>query len=115
MALNLQEVGQRIFTRREKFGYTQAELAWRLGISRNSVSSVECGKKEPRIGILYALKKTLCVSADWILEGVSEPTAPIQEVISVMKNLPLETQAVVAAKIWPHLMKIISDISEEIV
>ena len=115
MALNLQEVGQRILTRREKFGYTQEELAWQVGISRNSLSSLECGKKEHRIGILYALKKTLYVSADWILEGVPEPITPIQEVISVVKNLPLEAQTAVATKIWPQLMKIISDISEEIV
>lgn len=36
-------VGKRIMERRKKLGLTQAELADKVGISRNSMSRIECG------------------------------------------------------------------------
>ena len=60
-------LGSRIQTLRKAQGYTQAQLALRLGITAPAVSKWERDIAYPDIMLLYPLSKTLCVSLDRLL------------------------------------------------
>jgi len=52
---------------REREGIEQLELAERLGISNKTISSWECGRTEPRIGMIERIADALgCTKADII-------------------------------------------------
>ena len=59
---------------REARGWTQAELARRLGISRNGVNSWEQGLSVPSPACLVDLAKVFSVSTDYLL-GLEELTS----------------------------------------
>lgn len=48
----------RIKALREQFGYTQQTLADQLGVSRQTVISLENGKYNPSILLAYSIAKT---------------------------------------------------------
>lgn len=48
-------------------GWTQSELARRLGVTRNGVNSWEQGLSIPSPGCLVELAKTFSVSTDYLL------------------------------------------------
>ena len=56
---------------REARGWTQAELARRLGVTRNGVNSWEQGLSMPSPACLVELAKVFSVSADYLL-GIEE-------------------------------------------
>ena len=62
-------MGQRIAARRKELGMTQEQLAERLGLSLQSISCIELGKKAVRPENLANLCKHLNVSVDYILYG----------------------------------------------
>jgi transcriptional regulator with XRE-family HTH domain len=62
--------GQRIRRARENRGWTQQDLADRLGISRASISQWESNLYRPGREAIRALVKVLGKSQDWLLEGV---------------------------------------------
>ena len=62
-------LGQRIAARRKELGMTQEQLAERLGLSLQSISCIELGKKAVRPENLANLCKHLNVSVDYILYG----------------------------------------------
>ena len=99
-----QGIGKRIMLRRERLGYSQEELADELGISKNSLGYLERGKRECKYGILLTLKKSLFVSADWLLEG---DVPGSQEIIAKLQTLPLEEQKIVIAEISNYLDDVI--------
>ena len=99
-----QEIGRRIMLRREKLGYSQEDLADELGISKNSLGYLERGKRECKYGILLTLKKSLFVSADWLLEG---DVPGSQEIIAKLQTLPLEEQKIAIAEISNYLDDVI--------
>lgn len=52
---------------REREGIEQLELAERLGISNKTISSWECGRTEPRMGMIERIVDALgCTKADII-------------------------------------------------
>ena len=57
-------LGSRIQTLRRAQGFTQAQLALKLGITAPAVSKWERDIAYPDIMLLYPLSKTLCVSLD---------------------------------------------------
>lgn len=59
---------------REAKGWTQADLARKLGITRNGVNSWEQGLSMPSPACLVDLAKTLSVSTDYLL-GVESTAA----------------------------------------
>jgi transcriptional regulator with XRE-family HTH domain len=62
------EMGNRIRTLREKFGFTQDELADKLGLkTRTSVSSYEAGRAVPSGDSLSAIADLFGVTTDFIL------------------------------------------------
>lgn len=58
---------ERIKTLRETRGWTQAELARRLNITRNGVNSWEQGLSMPSPACLVGLAKLFSVSTDYLL------------------------------------------------
>ena len=75
-------VGDRIKTLREKSGMTQAQLAKRLGVSRNAVNSWEMSLSTPSSIYIAELSKIFGVSTDHLLgleEGIKIDITDLDE------------------------------------
>ncbi len=73
--------GERIFEYRKKAGFTQEEIAERLGVSRQAVSKWEQDAAFPETDKVLELCKLFSVSADELLfgrENASVPSAPTE-------------------------------------
>jgi len=66
------EIGQRIQKERKDLGLNQEQLAIAVGISLNSISSIERGIFSPALDTFYELCDALMVSPDYLLFGKSE-------------------------------------------
>lgn len=64
--------GDRVAGAREAAGMTQAQLARRLGIKKNTLSGWEQDLSEPRANRLSMLAGILNVSITWLLTGEGE-------------------------------------------
>ena len=64
------EIANRLVELRRAHGYSQEELAGRLGVSRQAVSKWENGTSDPSTVNLLALAKLYGVSADELLREV---------------------------------------------
>lgn len=62
-------VGARIITIRRARGWTQAELAARIGVHQNAVSVWEQGKNEPQAIWLYRLAQVFRTTMDGLYAG----------------------------------------------
>lgn len=62
-------IAERIMTLRKKEGWSQEELAERLGVSRQSVSKWESGASVPDINRILELSEIFDVSTDYLLKG----------------------------------------------
>lgn len=81
----LQEIGNRIQTRRKQLGLTQEQLAEAMNVSIQMVSNLERGNKAIRIDNLVNLSRILNISTDYILMG--------QETASDMQGLAVQIAA----------------------
>ena len=63
------EIGRRIVRLRKRRGWSQAELARRLGVTRMRLGNWERGVYTPPLGALLALRRELGVSLDELLTG----------------------------------------------
>jgi class 3 adenylate cyclase len=68
-ALELEAIGERIRSRREKLRRTQRDVANALQVSGQAVSKWERGENAPDVGVLVDLARLLDVSVDWLLGG----------------------------------------------
>lgn len=66
-------IGKRIKYRREKAGLSQEQLAEHLNLSKNHISSIECGKSMLTTQCLLALCSILGGTPDYYLLGEIEP------------------------------------------
>lgn len=62
-------MGMRIKERRKAMGIRQMELAERVDISSNHMSSIENGREKPSIDLLMELCEVLSVTPDYLLLG----------------------------------------------
>lgn len=69
MNITLQEVGKRLYERRKQLHMTQEELAERVGITAQTISTAELGKKAMRADTIIRVCGTLDISADYLLFG----------------------------------------------
>lgn len=60
-------LGQRIRELRSALGWSQVELAGRLGVAKQTVSNWENDNIQPSIEMLIRLSKTFNVSSDYLL------------------------------------------------
>ena len=73
--------GMRIELLREKNGWSQAELARRIGVSASSVGMYEQGRREPSLDLVVRLANEFGVTTDYLLIGNSpcpDSTAKLQ-------------------------------------
>ncbi|HKQ50550.1 MAG TPA: helix-turn-helix transcriptional regulator [Phycisphaerae bacterium] len=71
---SLKRIGRTIKAVRAIRGWTQGDLARKVGASQNHICNVEMGKREPGILLLLALAKVLGVSIDLlVLPGMQGP------------------------------------------
>jgi transcriptional regulator with XRE-family HTH domain len=75
-------LGTRIRQAREQARISQAELARRIGISKQAMNAIEGGHTDPRASRIVAIAQELGVSTDMLLLGtpvtgkrVNKPTA----------------------------------------
>ena len=60
-------LGIRIKQARENAGFTQEQLAERIGISRATIARYESGEIEPKLKNLIAIAEQLQISTDYLL------------------------------------------------
>ena len=87
-------LSQRIYELRASFGWTQVQLAQKLGVTKQTVSNWENDNIQPSIDMLIKLSKIFNVSTDYLL-GLT-PTNSIN-----VDGLPTEFVS--------HIVQIIGD------
>lgn len=65
----LQQMGERISARRKQLRWTQEELAEAAGVTPQTISSAELGKKALRPGNIINVCAALDISPDYLLLG----------------------------------------------
>ncbi len=66
-------LGQRIYELRMAFGWSQVEMAKRLGVAKQTASNWENDNIQPSIDMLIRLAKLFNVSTDYLLGLEKEP------------------------------------------
>lgn len=90
MELDKKLIGVRIMQRRKTHGFTQEELAERIGYSKNHLSSVERGKFAPTTQFIFKICSVLGETPDYYLIGkISQESEQFAELV---KCLPLDVQ-----------------------
>ncbi len=69
---NQESFGSRISEARKSFGFTQKELAQKIGVTANSIQNYEKGQV-PSGDIVVRLARAFSCSTDWLLTGEDEP------------------------------------------
>lgn len=89
MYYDITESGRRIKEMRKKAGYTQAELAEKLGITPDGMSSIERGKNGVSVDLFGVTAEVLGSSVDYLAYGVSTMVLTEQEmrVILAMREM----------------------------
>jgi transcriptional regulator with XRE-family HTH domain len=73
---------KRIAALREERGWTRAEVAKRVGISRSYVRSLEVGEREPRAEVIGRFAEAFGVRSDYLLGLTDEPYGGTSEDLS---------------------------------
>ncbi|PSR36835.1 MAG: hypothetical protein C7B44_06900 [Sulfobacillus thermosulfidooxidans] len=81
-------LGQRLRAVRKQRGYTQAELADKVGVSQFTLSHYENGTRNPPIDVLTQLADALGTSADYLLGR--EETDEFTAVKTALGTMPIE-------------------------
>ncbi len=79
-------LGKRIAARRKDLKMTQEQLAESIGLSLQSVSCIELGKKGVRPENLIKICERLDISSDYLLFGKRDP-AEMSDLISKLSRL----------------------------
>lgn len=82
------KIPQQISLLRSRFGWTQQELADKIGYSKQTVSNWETGLKSPRMGAIQKIADLFGVSVGFIIEGdESTPEWADEEDIYDLKDM----------------------------
>jgi transcriptional regulator with XRE-family HTH domain len=73
-------IGPRIAQLREEAGWTQAELAKRIGTSQSAVSQIEKGIKTPSFSTIRQVADALGVTPGYVIGGEVESLTPEEEI-----------------------------------
>ncbi len=75
--------------RRDRLGFTQAELAERVEVSTELISRIERGRCLPSLRTLVALATELKATPDWLLDfSVPYKNRDVDAVVSAVQALP---------------------------
>ncbi|MBI4831868.1 MAG: helix-turn-helix transcriptional regulator [Candidatus Lindowbacteria bacterium] len=72
---------------------SQGEFAQRIGAPQSLLSQVESGRRRPSLDFLWALKKALGVSIDWVLTGEGEPYASEEKTAYIIEEYGRESMS----------------------
>ena len=81
MNKNNNTIGQKIRFLRESRGYTQAEIADKLGVGRSVYSCYECGTRNISIQLIIKITKIYNVTSDFLLGLTNNPFGTKTETI----------------------------------
>lgn len=81
------DISKRLQELRKKAGYSQEQVAEKLGLSRQAISKWESGQGKPEIDNVVKLTELYDVSADYILLGIENiTTASVTEKKKINKE-----------------------------
>lgn len=90
--------------RRKAKGLTQEELAEQIGLSKNHVSNMECGKYMPTTINIIKLCDVLGETPDYYLIGkITEET---DKIVQLVKCLPDDSQRIVCRLLEAYLLEV---------
>ena len=101
MEMNNKEIGNRIMRLRKEYGYTQDELSEMIGISKNHLSGIECGKYTATTPFIFKLCTVLGRTPDYYLIG--QVSSATDDFINLMRRLSEEEQELVMKMITLYL------------
>ncbi len=93
MEIDKHEIGKRIMRLRKELGYTQEQLSELIGISKNHLSGIECGKYSVTTETLFRLCNTLGRTPDYYLIGQISPAT--DELTSFVRQLSPKEQTII--------------------
>ena len=67
--MDYKDLGMRVRTLRRQMGFTQEELAEKVGISASFLGHIERGTRVASLETLVAMCNTLCVSPEYFLQS----------------------------------------------
>ena len=76
-------LGQAVLVRRKHLGLTQAQVAKKIGVSRESVANIEAGRQRVLLHHVYGLTRALDLKAITDLIPTTAPRAPSETGIAV--------------------------------
>jgi transcriptional regulator with XRE-family HTH domain len=91
------DMGERIKIARKAKGWSQIELAEKIGLTSGGMSGIESNKRDASKTTIVKLSETLGVSADYLLFGVENKqaiTESEQEILEVLREDKAMTNAV---------------------
>lgn len=97
------EVGLRVWTLRDRMGYSREKFSELVDISPKFLYDIETGKKGMSANTLYKISKALNISCDYLLSGKA-PSGKSEYISGVLSTLDEKSIA--------HLEKIIMNIIE---
>ena len=86
-------LGIRIAILRISKGWSQAELARRIGVSTSAVGMYEQGRRGPSLGLLVRLAQELGVTTDYLLMGETLASDPLTT--SELPSITVRTEALI--------------------
>ena len=104
MELNYAGIGQRIARRRIQIGLKQLELADRLDISNNYLSSIERGKENPSLEVIVGLCIELRVTPDYLIMGYMYSNNIPQNIVDGLR-ICSEADLVLMTVIMQHMVE----------
>lgn len=92
--MNLQSIGENLKKYRMQKHITQDALAEKAGLSKNYISQIELGNKNPSVESLIKIINAIGVSADLILSELIDESysAKVSVLYDKIKELPVENQ-----------------------
>lgn len=104
--------GEKLVILRKEKGWSQTELAKRIGVHLGHISRIEHGKASPSIDVLKRTCTALGVSADYLLDDDADEATPIEirdktmaEKLKLIDELPDKDRATIVHMIETMLTK----------
>ena len=102
--INKKLIGIRIMQRRKSFGLTQEELAEKLGLSKNHLSNIECGKYLPTTHFILQICDILGETPDYYLIG--KLSVGSSKLSSLVQCLPDDSQRILFRLLETYIAEI---------
>ncbi len=91
----LGELGERLRAARAKTGMTRRQLAAASGTSERYLATIEAGRGNPSVSVLFALAEAVDLAAAELLPMGGERSAAVAEVVAVVRRLSAERRGAV--------------------